>query len=136
MSQLRARHSIPAYRGAKRDVGAPTLSIAEAAKELGTTAGTLYRWVREGIVAAEQVAGGAPYRVRMTPQLRAQFCDEPPEGFVSLHAAMRRLGVSRQRVWQRVRCGELEARHIRRGPVKGLYVRIDREDSLPLFDDT
>ena len=65
-----------------------------------------------------------------------QFCDEPPEGFVSLHAAMRRLGVSRQRVWQRIRSGELEARNIRRGPVKGLYVRVGQEDSLPLFDDT
>ena len=136
VSQLRERHGIRAYRGAKRDAGAPMLSIAEAAKELRTTPGTLYRWVREGIVAAEQVAGGAPYRVRMTAQLRAQFCDEPPEGFVSLHAAMRRLGVSRQRVWQRIRCGELEARHIRRGPVKGLYVRVDHEDPLPLFDDT
>ena len=72
----------------------------------------------------------------MTPELREQFCDEPPEGFVSLHAAMRRLGVSRQRVWQRIRSGELEARNIRRGLVKGLYVRVGQEDSLPLFDDT
>ena len=136
VSQLRVRHAIPAYRAGKGDLGAPMLSIAEAAKELKTTTGTLYRWVREGIVPAEQVAGGAPYRIRMTPKLREQFCDEPPEGFVSLHAAMRRLGVSRQRVWQRIRSGELEARNIRRGPVKGLYVRVGQEDSLPLFDDT
>ena len=136
VSQLRVRHAIPAYRAGKGDLGAPMLSIAEAAKELKTTTGTLYRWVREGIVPAEQVAGGAPYRIRMTPKLREQFCDEPPEGFVSLHAAMRRLGVSRQRVWQRIRSGELEARKIRRGPVKGLYVRVGQEDSLPLFDDT
>ena len=82
---------------------------------------------------AEQPAAGAPYRIRMTPELRSQFCDEPPAGFVSLHRAMRRLGVSRQVIWQRIRSGALKARHIRRGSVKGLYVQLG-DDRLPLFD--
>ena len=69
----------------------------------------------------------------MTQKLRQQFCDAPPEGFVSLHAAMQRLGLSRQTIWQRIRSGELEARHIRRGAVKGLYVH-PGEDRLPLLD--
>ena len=131
--KLRRRNSIPAWRADMRDPDAPLLSVAEAARELETTAVTLYRWIREGIVAAEQPAAGAPYRIRMTQKLRQQFCDAPPEGFVSLHAAMQRLGLSRQTIWQRIRSGELEARHIRRGAVKGLYVH-PGEDRLPLLD--
>ena len=55
VSQLRVRHAILAYRGGKGDLDAPMLSIAEAAKELKTTAGTLYRWVREGTASGERV---------------------------------------------------------------------------------
>ncbi len=131
--QLRVRNDIPAWRAERRDPDAPLLSVAEAARELQTTDGTLYRWIRAGIVPAEQPASGAPYRIRMTPELRSQFCDEPPAGFVSLHRAMKRLGVSRQVIWQRIRSGALKARHIRRGSVKGLYVQLG-EDRLPLFE--
>ena len=132
--QLRTRHDIPAWCASKREPDAPLLGVDEAARELDTTKGTLYRWIREGIILAEQPAAGAPYRIRMTPELRSQFCDEPPAGFVSLHAAMRRLGVSRQTIWQRIRSGELKARHIRRGSVKGVYVHLG-EARLPLLDD-
>ncbi len=131
--QLRVRNDIPAWRADRRDPNAPLLSVVEAARELQTTDGTLYRWIRAGIVPAEQPASGAPYRIRMTPELRSQFCDEPPAGFVSLHRAMKRLGVSRQVIWQRIRSGALEARHIRRGSVKGLYVQLG-DDRLPLFE--
>ncbi len=131
--QLRLRNDIPAWRADRRDTNAPLLSVAEAARELQTTVGTLYRWIRAGIVPAEQPASGAPYRIRMTPELRSQFCDEPPAGFVSLHRAMKRLGVSRQVIWQRIRSGALKARHIRRGSVKGLYVQLG-DDRLPLFE--
>ena len=38
--------------------------------------------------------------------------------------AMRRLGVSRQTLWQRVKNGELEALHVRQGQRKGLRIRV------------
>ncbi len=46
---------------------------------------------------------------------------------------MRRLGVSRQTVWQRAASGKLESCHVKRGVVRGLYVRLEA-DGLPLFD--
>jgi biotin operon repressor len=38
---------------------------------------------------------------------------------------MRRLGVSRQTVWQRVKRGEIEAIHVRNGRKKGLRLRLN-----------
>ncbi len=44
-----------------------------------------------------------------------------PRTFVRLREmiALRRLGISRQAVWQRVKRGELEALHVRKGQRKG-----------------
>ena len=64
---------------------------------------------------------------------RSRFRLEPPEGFVPLREAVQRLGVSRQTVWQRVASGKLESCHVKRGAVRGLYVRLEA-DRLPLFD--
>ena len=41
---------------------------------------------------------------------------------------MRALGVSRQTVLQRVKRGELEAIHVRRGRGKGLRIRVPADD--------
>ena len=101
------------------------LSVEEAAQQLGVSPGTMYRWIREGLVPAERVTAGAPYRIRLTDELRQRFCDEVPDNFVPLREAMRLLGVTRQRIWQRIRDKELESKHVRRGKVKGLYVRLE-----------
>ena len=44
--------------------------------------------------------------------------------FCPCREAMRVLGVSRQTVLQRVKCGELEAVHIVRGKQKGLRIKV------------
>ena len=41
-----------------------------------------------------------------------------------MYQAMRRLGISRQTVWQRVKRGEIEAIHVRRGRKKGLRLKL------------
>jgi biotin operon repressor len=38
---------------------------------------------------------------------------------------MRRLGVSRQTVWQRVKRGEIEAIHVKNGRKKGLRLKLN-----------
>lgn len=135
--QLRDRHAIPAHARAPGDGKAPVVGVAEAARQLQTSDSTLYRWIREGLIAAELTVDGAPLRIRLTDALRQRFGTEPPEGFVPARTAARRLGVSRQRIWQRIRDGELEAFHISRGQDRGLYVRLDEQTAfLPgLFDD-
>ena len=134
--QLRERQGIPGHSPQAGDGKAPVVGVAEAARQLETSESTLYRWIREGLIAAEPTIAGAPCRIRLTAALRQRFGAEPPEGFVPAQAAARRLGVSRQRIWQRIRDGELEAFHISRGQDRGLYVRLDEQAaSLPgLFD--
>ena len=135
--QLRKRHGIPACVRKAGDSKAPVVGVLEASRQLEVSDSTLYRWIREGLIAAEPAIAGAPCRIRLTDALRQRFCTEPPEGFVPAQTAARRLGVSRQRIWQRIRDGDLQACHINRGPDRGLHVRLDEAAaSLPgLFED-
>ena len=51
--------------------------------------------------------------------------------------AARRFSVSRQRVWQRIRDGDLQACHINRGPDRDLHVQFDEAAASlsGLFED-
>jgi DNA invertase Pin-like site-specific DNA recombinase len=100
------------------------LSVQTAAKILGVSAATLHRCLNNGFIAGEQLTPGAPWRIRMTSALRSRFVAQPPEGYVPIVDAMRRLGVSRQTVLQRVKRGELEALHISKGRRKGLTIKV------------
>ena len=93
--------------------------------------GTLYRWIRRGVVASEQPTPGAPHRIRLTPELLARFRNTVEEGFVPVEKAIKVLGVSRQTVWNRIKAGQLASQHVVRGPGKGLYVKLS-EPELPL----
>ena len=130
---LRQRHGIAAYRAAEPVGDAPLLSVAAAARELGVARSTLYRWIKEGFVAAEEPAPGAPWLVRVDAALRSRLCETVPEGFVAAAQARQRLGVSRQTLWERIRNGQLEARRIVRGPQQGLYVQLEASEQ-PLLD--
>ena len=100
------------------------LSIQPAAKPLNLAPSTRYRWVNEGFVAGEQVTPGAPWQIRLTDDLRRQFVEEAPEGYVVMQEMTKLLGVSRQTVLQRVKRGELEAIHTVRGKQKGLRIKV------------
>jgi hypothetical protein len=55
---------------------------------------------------------GAPWRIRLSDELVARFSETAGEGFVTMHEATRKLGISRQTVLQRVKRGELEVAHV------------------------
>jgi excisionase family DNA binding protein len=71
----------------------------------------------------------------LTNDLIARFRQTAGEGFVTMHEATRKLGVSRQTVLQRVKRGELEAVHTTRGRQKGLRIKVITRQS-ELFDQT
>ncbi len=102
----------------------PVLTVADAATELGIAPSTLHRWLGDGFIAGEQVTPGAPWRIRMTDQLRALFVDDAPEGWLAMLEAALALGVSRQTILQRVTRGELQAVHVRTGRRKGLRINV------------
>jgi DNA invertase Pin-like site-specific DNA recombinase len=108
------------------------LTVRDAAAELGIAASTLHRWLNDGFVAGEHDTPGAPWRIRMTDQLRALFVDHTPDGWVPMQEATKILGVSRQTVLQRVKRGELRAVHVRQGRRKGLRIDVSAAQE-PLF---
>jgi len=100
------------------------LNVAQAARQLGIAPSTLLRWLNDGFIAGEQVTPGAPWRVRLTSQLRGMLTDSTPDGWVPLGYATQALGVSRQTVLQKVKRGELRAVLTRTGRRKGLRIEI------------
>jgi DNA invertase Pin-like site-specific DNA recombinase/uncharacterized protein YndB with AHSA1/START domain len=121
---LRTHWGIPRFQPAAPPPEGELVTIGAAATRLGLAPSTLHRWLNDGFIAGEQLTPGAPWRIRLTEELRARFVADPPEGYVPMVDAMRLLGVSRQTVLQRVKRGELEAVHVRQGRRKGLRIKV------------
>lgn len=109
------------------------MPLIGAAAALGVAASTVHRWINDGFIAGEQLTASAPWRIRMTPELRARFVESAPAGFVPMLEATIALGVTRQTILHRVKRGELQAVHVRAGRRKGLRIKLP--DANPgLFD--
>ena len=136
---LRAGHNIPVYQPpAQPDVGpddddAVVVTITEAERILAVSKETLYRWIRDGFITAEQITPGAPWRIRVDQALRDRIQPEAPEGWLGLDEAAKALGIARQTVLHKVYRGELQAVHVNRGRRKGLRIQV-KPDQTGLFD--
>jgi excisionase family DNA binding protein len=62
VASVRRVRGIHAYRSAEKD--GEWLTMTEAAKLLGVTNHVIRRFIKAGVVAAEQVVAGAPYQIR------------------------------------------------------------------------
>ncbi len=124
VGSLRAHWKIPCFETAEQTPAGDCMTIERAAKTLGLAPSTLHRWLNDGFIAGEQVTPGAPWRIRMTQELRSMFVENAPEGYVKMFKAMNLLGVSRQTILQRVKRGELKAVHVCRGRAKGIRIQI------------
>jgi len=109
------------------------LTIEQAAKELSVSGPTIYRWLRAGLLPGEQTTPGAPWRIRLSDEIRRRFVADVPDGFVPLAEAAKALGVARQTVLHKVQRGELEAIQVTTGRRKGLRIQVPA-DEAGLFD--
>ena len=140
VATLRATHGIPVYQPPPQpDVGpnddVVVVTITEAEKQLGISRDTLYRWIREGFITAEQITPGAPWRIRIDQALRDRIQPEAPAGWLGLDEAAKALGVARQTVLHKVQRGQLQAVHVNRGRRKGLRIQV-KPAQAGLFDTT
>jgi DNA invertase Pin-like site-specific DNA recombinase len=124
VGNLRRHWKIPRHE--RSDDAAPdeTVNVNHAAEILGVAPSTILRWLAEGYIAGEQITPGAPWRISITQELKDRFVEEEPDGYVSMNEAIKILGVSRQTVMQRVKRGELQTVHVRRGRHKGLRIKV------------
>jgi Recombinase len=126
VQSLRHHHKIPCYQPSDQPHEEETepLNVSAAAKQLGIAPSTLLRWLNDGFVTGEQVTPGAPWRIRLTDELRSMVINDAPDGWLALHHASRALGVSRQTVLHKVKRGELRAVLTRTGRRKGLRIEV------------
>jgi DNA invertase Pin-like site-specific DNA recombinase len=133
VSSLRTHWDIPCFRSSQVEEPGELVTIDRAAEVLGIAPSTVHRWLNDGFIAGEQLTPGAPWRIRITDELRARFVDQTPPGYVAMLEATLALGVSRQTILQRVKRGELHAVHVRQGRRKGLRIKLP--EAMPsLFD--
>jgi len=133
VASLRRHWNIPCFQAPATPLEGELLSVQAAADQLGVAASTLLRWLNDGFVGGEQVTPGAPWRIRMSNELKNLIAPEVPPGYVAMPQAMRLLGVSRQTIMQRVKRGELSVVHVSRGKQKGLRIRV-LDNQPQLFD--
>jgi DNA invertase Pin-like site-specific DNA recombinase len=133
VGNLRRHWQIPCFEPEAEQASGELLTIKKAAIVLGVAPSTIHRLLNDGFIAGEQLTPGAPWRIRLTDDLKALFNNNADKGFLPMREAMRALGVSRQTVLQRVKRGELEAVHVTRGKQKGLRIKVITRQSQ-LFD--
>nr|MDQ3765723.1 recombinase family protein [Actinomycetota bacterium] len=135
VQSLRHHWHIPCYQPSDKphEQKGELLNVSTAAKVLGIAPSTLLRWLNDGFVAGEQVTPGAPWRIRLTDELRSMVINNAPNGWLALHHASRALGVSRQTILHKVKRGELRAVLTRTRRRKGLRIEIPTPQD-PLFE--
>jgi DNA invertase Pin-like site-specific DNA recombinase len=124
VGNLRRYWKIPRFQPTAQSPAGELFTVEKAAEILGVAPSTVHRWLNDGFIAGEQITPGAPWRIRITDELRERFVEQEPEGYLPMLEATKLLGVSRQTVLQRVKRGELQAVHVRRGKRKGLRIKV------------
>ena len=124
VQSLRHHWKIPCHQPSGQQPEGELLNVTAAARQLDIAPSTLLRWLNDGFIAGEQITPGAPWRIRLTNQLRDMLTDTAPDGWVPLGYATQALGVSRQTVLQKVKRGELRAVLTRTGRRKGLRIEL------------
>ncbi|MCP3985055.1 MAG: recombinase family protein [bacterium] len=111
VTSLRGHHKIPvAAPQPSTDPLEGPFTADEAADQLGVCGSTIHRWLRTGILAGKQMTPGAPWRIRLTEEVRGRLrSGEAPASWVGLNEAARRLGVSSSQAAYWVKTGKLPA---------------------------
>jgi DNA invertase Pin-like site-specific DNA recombinase/predicted DNA-binding transcriptional regulator AlpA len=128
---IRQRAGIPA--APPPDLDGEVVTIQQAATELSVSTATIYRWLKAGLLPGEQTTPHAPWRIRLTDEVRRRFVPEVPDGYLPLAEAAKRLGVARQTVLHKVQRRELQAVQVTKGRRKGLRIQVSG-DGAGLFD--
>ena len=122
----RFRGGIPA--APPPDPDSKLVTIQTAAAQLGVSTFTIRRWLRDGLLPGEQTTPAAPWRIRLTDEIRVRFVPDVPNGFVPLAEAAKRLGVARQTVLHQVQRGERRAIEVTQGRRTGLRIEVPTDE--------
>ncbi len=136
VSSLRTHWKIPCFKPSGAPPDGELVNVRQAAKALGVAPSTIHRMLNEGFLAGDQITPGAPWRIRLTAELRQRFVADAPEGYVAMQVATARLGVSRQTVLDWIKRGKLEAVTVQRGRRGGLRIKLPVKNHASLFEES
>ena len=131
VAHVRKTNAIPA--APPPDPASGLFTVDQAATELGVTTTTIYRWLRAGLLPGQQTTPHAPWRIRLSDDIRRQFVPHVPDGYLPLDQAAKALGVARQTILHKVQRGQLQAVQVTQGRRKGLRIQVPSE-AAGLFD--
>ena len=77
---LRTHWKIPCFVPKTDAAAGELLTIKRVATVLGVAPSTIHRLINDGIIAGEQITPGAPWRIRLTDDLKARFNGDAGEG--------------------------------------------------------
>jgi len=80
--------------------------------------------------AGEQTAPHAPWRIRLSDEVRCRFKPDVPAGYVAPDQAAKRLGVARQTVLNQVRADKRHAIQVVNGKRRGLRIHVADDETL------
>jgi len=136
VANLRGRYGIPCYR-VTNDRDRKTWTVDEAASRLEVHRQTVYLWIRQGLLKADQITSGAPWSIYLDDDdVRRLTAADAPEGWLPLREASKALGLTSQAVINSVKSGKLDYVYVTRGRRNGLRIRIPSTTSTaqqPLF---
>ena len=131
VASLRGRYGIACYR-VTNDRDRTTCTVDEAATRLNVHPQTVYLWIRQGLLKADQVMAGSPWAIYLTDaDVTRLTAADAPEGWLPLRQAAIALGLSSQAVANQVKSGKLEYIYVTRGRVNGLRIRIPSTTLTP-----
>jgi hypothetical protein len=86
---LRTHWTIPCFVPKEDVAPGELMNIKQAAAELGVVPLTIHRLLNDGIIAGEQLTPGAPWRIRLTNELKACFNANAGGGYLPMREAIR-----------------------------------------------
>jgi DNA invertase Pin-like site-specific DNA recombinase len=84
VGNLRRRWKIPCFEPTANSIEGELLTIKKAAAALGVAPSTIHRLLNDGIIPGEQLTPGAPWRIRLTDDIKARFSQDAGNGFLPM----------------------------------------------------
>jgi excisionase family DNA binding protein len=136
VAPLRSRLGIPSPTPGEHtfDDGPEWMDVDQAAAAVGVSLDTVRRWARDGFIEARQVMPAAPWRIRVTDELKQRIVPDAPTGWVRLEEAAARLGRSKQTILHWVQSGKLRSVQVVAGKRRGLRIELSGQEN-GLFAD-
>jgi len=111
------------------DPASELVTLDEAAAALAVSTATIRRWLKDGLLPGEQVTPHAPWRIRLSDEVRRRFVPEVPDGYLPLAEAAKLLGLARQTLLHQVQRGERQAIQVTQGRRKGLRIEVSSQEA-------